>query len=59
MKIHNTNSTPFLLTGTANNETGSEMCLLKQLLESEQEMAETTATLDSYTSNKNKNPSDE
>lgn len=55
--MHTTNSTPYLLTGTANNETGSEIRQLKQLTESEHEVAEATAKLDSYTSNQNKNPS--
>lgn len=55
--MHNTNCTPILLTGTANNETGSEVWLLKQFIESEREVAEATAKLDSYTSNENKNTS--
>lgn len=55
--MHNTNCTPILLTGTANNETGSEVWLLKQFIESEHEVAEVTAKLDSYTSNENKNTS--
>lgn len=55
--MRNSNSIPILLTGTANNETGSKIWLLKEFMESEHEVAEATAKLDSYTSNKNKNPS--